>query len=97
MKRNGRKNPNQKGHGKYLWKSHKDPHFSLFPKIIPAHFPVFQPEERLLQTSPQAMVAVIANDEQSCDVPLMVVRMMDMSERERGKEFNRNKRKGLAA
>jgi hypothetical protein len=97
MKRNGRKNPNQKGHGKYLWKSHKDPHFSLFPKIIPAHFPVFQPGERLLQTSPQAVVAVIANDEQSCDVPLMVVRMMDMSERERGKEFNRNKRKGLAA
>ena len=43
------------------------------------------------------MVAVIANDEQSCDVPLMVVRMMDMSERERSKEFNRNKRKGLAA
>jgi len=40
---------------------------------------------------------VIANDEQSCDVPLMVVWMVDMSERERSKEFNRNKRKGLAA
>jgi len=97
MKRNGRKNPNQKGHGKYLWKSHKDPHFSLFPKIIPAHFPGVQPGKRLLQTSPQATVAVIANDEQSCDVPLMVVWMVDMSERERSKEFNRNKRKGLAA
>ena len=65
MKRKGRKNPNQEDLWEYLWKSHKDPHFSLFPKIIPAHFPVVQPGKRLLLTSPApATGAVIADDEQ---------------------------------